>query len=279
MSYMKSTQEQRYLTAAEERELSNIIREAESAEGACSARLRQRAARARNELVEAHLRLAVSIANTYRNQGVELDDLIQAGNLGLIKAAGSYDVDAGFRFSTYARHWVKCLIRLEIANNSRTIRLPKDKHVLVQKVTTTETDLLSRLGRSPLPADVAAALGISVNEVNEAVCLVPSFVGLDAELSEGLTAGDLIACSDADAALRMAEFSDSFDDLLFYLSEIEQRCVSLRLGLIDAQERSWREVGEMMSTTPYFAQKHGESALAKLTHPCVAAKVSTLLAA
>ncbi len=227
---------------------------------------------AHRQLVQSNLRLVVAIARRYVGRGMALLDLIQEGNVGLMRAVERFDYRRGFKFSTYATWWIRQAISRAIADQGRTIRMPI--HVLdsVNKLIRAKRDLTQTLGRDPTLAELASDLDLEVDRVAELERIAQDTVSLETPVGEddSGTLGDLVEDSDSDAPAEAAAFASLQDQLnraLEGLNEREREVLVMRFGLKDGRMRTLEEVGSHFNVTRERIRQLETKALAKLRHP------------
>lgn len=256
--YMREMGQFSMLSADEEVELANRIAEGDQS--------------AKNELVEANLRLVVSLARHYQGCGLSYQDLIQEGNIGLIKAAEKFDVSKGFRFSTYASWWIKQALSRAIADQSRTIRIPVHMTENINKFKKTERELLSQLNREPKIKEIADAMGISEKQAKEIQSYIVEPTSLDIQVGDDddTTIGSFIEDThfvNPESAYIKESNGDVVNAVLDTLSDREANILRLRFGIGGKKAMTLEEVGKEYGLTRERIRQIEAKALRKLRHP------------
>ena len=294
--YLSQIGRVRLLTAEEEVDLAKRVEaglfaaEKLAAEsGAAASRMRQdltwverdgEVAKAR--LVEANLRLVVSIARRYVGRGMLFLDLIQEGNLGLIRAVEKFDYTKGYKFSTYATWWIRQAITRAIADQARTIRIPVHMVETINKLIRIQRQLLQDLGREPMPEEIAKEMDLTPEKVREILKVSQEPVSLETPIGEEEDShlGDFIEDSDAVVPVDAASFlllQEQLDSVLHTLSDREKKVIQLRFGLTDGHPRTLEEVGREFGVTRERIRQIESKTLSKLRHPSRSQKLRDYL--
>ena len=266
--YLKEIGKVPLLTADEEIELAKRMEEGDE--------------EAKKRLSEANLRLVVSIAKRYVGRGMLFLDLIQEGNLGLIKAVEKFDYRKGFKFSTYATWWLRQAIPRAIADQARTIRIPVHMVETINKLVRVSRQLLQELGREPTPEEIAEKMDIPVERVREIIKISQEPVSLETPIGEEEDShlGDFIQDDNVPVPAEAAAFTllkEQLDEVLGTLTEREQKVLRLRFGLKDGRARTLEEVGKEFNVTRERIRQIEAKALRKLRHPSRSRKLKDYL--
>ena len=267
--YLQEIGRKDLITVDEEVELAQKIKQGDQA--------------ALDKLVSANLRFVVSVAKQYQNQGLSLPDLIDEGNLGLIKAAQKFDETRGFKFISYAVWWIRQSITRAIADQARTIRIPVHMVETINKLTRIQRQLVQDLGRDPLPEEIAEKMeNISAEKVREIQKIALDPVSLETPIGEEDDShlGDFIPDDDAPAPAEAAAFTMLKEQLINVLDTLtprEEKVLRLRFGLDDGRARTLEEVGKEFNVTRERIRQIEAKALRKLRHPSRAKKLKDFM--
>ncbi len=266
--YLKEIGRVPLLTAEDEVELAKRIEEGDE--------------EAKRRLAEANLRLVVSIAKRYVGRGMLFLDLIQEGNLGLIKAVEKFDYRKGYKFSTYATWWIRQAITRAIADQARTIRIPVHMVETINKLIRVQRHLLQELGREPTAEEIAEEMDVSVDRVREILKVAQEPVSLETPIGEEADShlADFIEDEDAEAPADAASFlllREQIGEVLSSLTPREKRVLELRFGLGDGRARTLEEVGQVFGVTRERIRQIEAKALRKLRHPSRSKKLKDYL--
>ena len=270
--YLKEIGKYPLLTTEEEIALAKQIAEGTPEEQAA----------AKKKLSEANLRLVVSIAKRYVGRGMQFLDLIQEGNLGLIKAAEKFDYTKGYKFSTYATWWVRQAITRAIADQARTIRIPVHMVETINKVIRVSRQLLQELGHDPSAEEIAAEMNMPVDKVRDILKIAQEPVSLETPIGEEEDShlGDFIPDEDASEPSEAASFSllkEQLMEVLDTLTPREKKVLELRFGIVDGRTRTLEEVGKEFNVTRERIRQIEAKALRKLRHPSRSKKLKDFL--
>lgn len=266
--YLKEIGKVPLLTAEEEVKLAKGM---EAGDEAC-----------KRKLIEANLRLVVSIAKKYVGRGMLFLDLIQEGNMGLIKAVEKFDYRKGYKFSTYATWWIRQAITRSIADQARTIRIPVHMVETINKLIRVSRQLLQEIGREPTPEEIGEEMDMSAEKVREIMKIAQEPVSLETPIGEEEDShlGDFIEDEDAPAPASAASFillKEQLDDVLDTLTDREKRVLELRFGIEDGRPRTLEEVGKEFGVTRERIRQIEAKALRKLRHPSRSKKLKDYL--
>ena len=266
--YLKEIGKVNLLTTEEEIELATKMAQGDS--------------EAKRQMAEANLRLVVSIAKRYVGRGMLFLDLIQEGNLGLIKAVEKFDYTKGYKFSTYATWWIRQAITRAIADQARTIRIPVHMVETINKVMRISRQLLQELGHDPTPEEIAEDMGMPVEKVREILKIAQEPVSLETPIGEEEDShlGDFIPDEDASEPAEAASFTllkEQLSGVLGTLTQREEKVLRLRFGIEDGRTRTLEEVGRVFNVTRERIRQIEAKALRKLRHPSRSKKLKDFL--
>ncbi|MBG0822949.1 RNA polymerase sigma factor [Planomonospora sp. ID91781] len=284
-TYLKSIGRRTLLTAAQEVELAKRIEAGLYAEAKLESEpglpadvrddlewVAEDGRRAKDHMLEANLRLVVSVAKKYTDRGMALLDVVQEGNLGLIRAVEKFDYTKGYKFSTYAMWWIRQAIQRGFADSARTIRLPVHVLEMLSKLSRVERDMHQRLGREPTPEELAVELDRTPDQIEELLRTSRQPLSLNATIGEDgeTTIGDLIEDVDSPEASEVVDrqlLGEQLRGVLGNLSPREARIMALRFGLVDGKPHTLDEIGKHLGLTRERIRQLEKESLSKLRHP------------